>query len=60
MTRKKKGTAHGCEYQAQENPPEGEEQEEDNPPVPTLDPEGLLEKEDISLQVSFSPHVGHA
>lgn len=51
------GAAHGCKDQAQENPPEGEEQE-DALEVPPPDAERLQEKEDISLQVSLSPHAG--
>ena len=55
-------TAHGCGAQAaQENPPEEEEQLDDNPLLkllPELD--DPLENNDISLQVSLSPHEGQA
>jgi hypothetical protein len=53
-------TAHGCGCQpAQENPPEEGEQLDENPlfkPLPELD--APLENNDISLQVSLSPHEG--
>ena len=55
-------TAHGCGDQpAQENPPEGEEQLDDNPPPnPLLGLDNPLENDDISLEVSPSPHKGQA